>query len=101
MIAAFDSVNCPFCSDDGPLVPFHIRPALNAILLLLSDVLIHCASCGHDVKAVEYGARECVPSLTPGEERLAAEFLKKAVSCSPDTGAIQLSNGLGGQVKRI
>ena len=38
MIAASGSVNCPFCSDDGPLVPSHIRPASNAILLLLSEV---------------------------------------------------------------
>ena len=101
MIAASGSVNCPFCSDDGPLVPSHIRPASNAILLLLSEVLVHCTSCGRDVKAVEYDAHECVPSLTPGEERQAAELLKRAASCSPETGAIQLATGLGGQVKRI
>ena len=79
MIAASGSVNCPFCSDDGPLVSSHIRPAskFNAILLLLSDVLVHCTSCGWDVKAVEYDAQECVPLLTPGEERQAAELLKR------------------------
>ena len=70
--------------------------------MLLSDViLVHCRSCGRDVKAVEYDAHECVPSLTPGEERQAAELLKRAVSCSPDTGAIQLATGLGGQVRRV
>ena len=90
MIAASGSVNCPFCSDDGPLVPSHIRPASNAIHLLLSDVLAHCTICGWDVKAVEYDAHECVPLLTPGEERQAAKLLKRAVSCSPETGAIQL-----------
>ena len=45
MIAASGSVNCSFCSDDDPLVPSHIRPASNAILLLLSDVLVHCTGC--------------------------------------------------------
>ena len=101
MIAASGSVNCPFCSDDGLLVSSHIRPASNAILLLLSDVLVHCTSCGWDVKAVEYDAHECVPSLTSGEERQAAELLKRTVSCSPETGAIQLATGLGEQVKCI
>ena len=62
--------------------------------------MVHCTSGGRDVKAVEYDAHECVPSLTPGEERQAAELLRRAVSFSHDTGAIQLSTGLGGQVKR-
>ena len=101
MIAASGSVNCPFCSDDDPLVPSHIRPASNAILLLLSDVLVHCTGCDRDVKAVEYDVHECVPSLTSGEERQAAELLKRAISCSSDQGAIQLATGLGGQVKFI
>ena len=77
MIAASGSVNCPFCSDDGPLVPSHIRPASNAILLLLSEVLVHCTSCGWDAK----DAHECVPSLTPGEERQAAASVPSEEGC--------------------
>ncbi|KAL5491665.1 hypothetical protein EMCRGX_G016997, partial [Ephydatia muelleri] len=36
-IAASGAVSCTCCSNDGPLLPTHVRPASNAILLLLSD----------------------------------------------------------------
>eukprot|EP00731_Ephydatia_muelleri_P029122 Em0020g766a len=36
---------------------------------------------------------ECVPSLTPEEERQAAELLKRAISTSPDKGVVQLATG--------
>ena len=32
-----------------PLLPTHVRPASNAILLLLSDVRRHCAGCNRDM----------------------------------------------------
>lgn len=80
-IAAFGTVNCPCCS--GPLVPSHIKPASNVILLLLSDVLVHCAGCNRDIKAGGYEGHECVPSLTPEEEKQAAGLLKRAGSCHP------------------
>ncbi|KAL5463678.1 hypothetical protein EMCRGX_G032597 [Ephydatia muelleri] len=92
-IAASGAVNCPCCSEGGPLVSSHVRPAPGVILLLLSDVLVHCTDCSRDVKAGDYEGHECVPSLTPEEEKQAAGLLKRAISTSPDKGIIQLPTG--------
>ena len=48
---------CPFCSENGSLVPREIRPTSNVTLLLLKDVLVHCMVCHLDVKA---GCYECM-----------------------------------------
>ena len=98
-ISASGNVNCPCCSEDCPLVPLHIKPASTVILLLLSDILVHCAGCNRDIKAGEYEGHECVPSLTPEEEKQAAGLLKRAISTSPDKGVMQLATG--GAVKRM
>ena len=50
-IAASGAVNCLCCSEGGPLVSSHDRPAPGVILLLQSDVLVHCTNCSGDVKA--------------------------------------------------
>ena len=92
-IAASGAVNCPCCSDDGPLASSHVRPASSVILLLLSDVLVHCTDCSRDIKAGDYEGHECVPTLTPEEEKQAAGLLKRAISTSPDKAIIQLATG--------
>ena len=51
-----------------------------------------------DIKRGDYEGHECVPSLTPEEERQAAELLKRAISTSPDKGVVQLPTG--GAVRR-
>ena len=66
--------------------------------LLLSDVRRHCAGCNMDIRSGDYEGHECVPSLTPEEERQAAELLKRAISTSPDKGVVQLATG--GAVRR-
>ena len=88
-IAATGAVNCPCCSEDGPLVSSHVRRAPGVILLLLSDVLVNCTDCSRDIKAGDYEGHDCVPSLTP-EEKQAAGLLKRAISTSTDKGIIQL-----------
>ena len=50
------------------------------------------------IKSGDYEGHECVPSLTPEEERQAAELLKRAISTSPDKGVVQLATG--GAVRR-
>eukprot|EP00731_Ephydatia_muelleri_P019457 Em0012g282a len=70
-IATSGAVNCPCCSEGGPLVSSHVRPA---------------PDCSRDVKAGDYEGHECVPSLTPEEEKQAARLLKRAISTSPDKG---------------
>eukprot|EP00731_Ephydatia_muelleri_P017420 Em0010g518a len=90
-IAASGAVNCPCCSEGGLLVSFHVRPAPGVILLLLSAVLVHCTDCSRDVKAGDYDGHECVPTLTPEEEKQALGLLKEAISTSPDKGIIQLA----------
>ncbi|KAL5481525.1 hypothetical protein EMCRGX_G021706 [Ephydatia muelleri] len=85
---------CPCCSEDSSLVPTEIRPAPNAVLLLLKDVLVQCVGCHRDMKAGCYDGHECTPYLTAGEEREAAALLKRAISTSPDqAGIIQLPTG--------
>ena len=69
-IVASATVSCPCCSDDDLS---HVRPASNAILLLLSDVRRHCAGCNRDIRSGDYEGHECVPSLTP--EKQAPELL--------------------------
>ena len=53
-IAASGTVTCPCCSQGVPLVSSHVRPAPGVILLLLSDVLVHCTDCSRDAKAGDY-----------------------------------------------
>ena len=89
-IAASGAVNCPFCSDNDLS---HVRPASNAILLLLSDVRRHCAGCNRDIRSGDYEGHECVPSLTSEEEKQAAELLKRAISTSSDRGVVKLATG--------
>ena len=89
-IAACGAVNCPCCSEGGPLVSSHVRPAPGVILLLLSDVLVHYTDCSRDVKAGDYEGHECVPT----EEKQAAGLLKRAIfTLSHDKGIIQLPTG--------
>ena len=68
------------------MVPTGIRPAPNAIVILLKDLLVQCVGCHRDAKA---GCYECTPSLTAEEEREAAALLKRAISTSPEQGIIQ------------
>eukprot|EP00731_Ephydatia_muelleri_P000541 Em0001g541a len=53
----------------------------------------HCAECNRDIRSGDYEGHECVPSLTPEEEKQAAELLKRAISTSPDKGVVQLATG--------
>ena len=55
--------------------------------------LVNCTDCSRDIKAGEYEGHDCVPSLTPEEEKQAAGLLKRAISTSPDKGIIQLPTG--------
>ena len=63
------------------------------ILLLLLDVLLYCTDCSRDIKAGDYEGHDCVPSLTPEEEKQAAGLLERAISISPENGIIQLPTG--------
>ena len=114
-IAATGAVNCPCCSEDGPLVSSHVRRA-PGVILLLSEVLVHLDSSNwccelsllfggwslvflpcqtstrcdtpaiggsgtlhrlqRDIKAGVYEGHDCVPSLTPEEEKQAAGLLE-------------------------
>ena len=67
--------------------------------LLLSDVRRHCAGCNRGIRSGDYEGHECVPSLTPEEEKQAAELLKRTLSASPDNSVVQLATG--GAVKEV
>ena len=96
-IAASGAVSCPCCSDD----PSCVRPASNAILLccyqMLEDIVL-VATWTLEVVIMKGMSVYHVPSLTPEEERQAAELLKRAISTSPDKGVVQLATG--GAVRR-
>ena len=53
-IAASGAVNCPCCSEGGPLVSSRVRTSTRFDTLLLLDVLVHCTDCSRDVKAGDY-----------------------------------------------
>ena len=74
----------PCCSEDGhqdgPLVRLS-----SSVIMLLSDVLEHCIQTAAGIlRMVDYEEHECVPTLTPEEEKHAAGLLKRAISTSPD-----------------
>ena len=74
------TLQCPCCSSDAHLVPSHIRPAPDLILVLLNGILVLCVKCNREMKAQSYEGQECTPCFTASEERTAAGFLKRAVS---------------------
>ena len=45
---------------------------------------IACTDCSKDIKAGGYEGHDCVPSLTPEEEKQAVRLLKSAISTSPE-----------------
>eukprot|EP00731_Ephydatia_muelleri_P017209 Em0010g307a len=76
--------------------PSRVRPASNAILLycyqMLEDIVL-VATWTLEVVIMKGMSVYHVPSLTPEEERQAAELLKRAISTSPDKGVVQLATG--------
>ena len=82
---------------DGPLVSSHVRPASSVIMLLLSDVLVHCTDCSRNIKAGDYEGHECVSTFTPEEEKQAAGLLKRAISTSHEKANIR-THGSGSYV---
>ena len=97
--ATSTTLQCPCCSSDAHLVPSHIRPAPDLILVLLNDILVLCVKCNREMKAHSYEGHECASCLTASEERTAAGILKRTVSTSPDKSIIKLATG--GAVKCI
>ncbi|KAL5479323.1 hypothetical protein EMCRGX_G022831 [Ephydatia muelleri] len=83
-VATSTTLQCPCCSSDAHLVPSHIRPAPDLILVLLNDILVLCVKCNREMKAHSYEGHECTSCLTASEERTVAGNLKRAVSTSPD-----------------
>ena len=77
----------PCCSEDGhqdgPLVRLS-----SSVIMLLSD-----AAAGILRMVTHYEEHECVPTLTPEEEKQAAGLLKRAISTCPDKAIIQLATG--------
>ena len=78
-----------------------VRPASNGILLCCYQILedIDCAGCNRGIRTGDDEGHECVPSLTPEEEKQAAELLKRTISTSPDKSVVQLATG--GAVKEV
>ena len=98
-VATSTTLQCPCCSSDAHLVPSHIRPVPDLILVLLNDILVLCVKCNREMKAHSYEGHECTSCLTASEERTVAGNLKRAVSTSPDKSIIKLATG--GAVKCI
>ena len=76
-IAASGIVNCPFAqtmichmSDQH-----QIQYSSAAIRCYKTLRIRHCAGCNRDIRSGNYEVHECVTSLTPEEERQAAELL--------------------------
>ena len=68
-VAALSPV-CSCCSEDSSLITTEIRPAPNAIVILLIAVVVpQCVECHRDVKSGCCKEYECTPPLTGGEER--------------------------------
>ena len=56
------TVLCPCCYSDIPMAPASLRPASDIIISLLHDILVHCTSCGRDMRAGAYVGHQCTRS---------------------------------------
>ena len=92
-LTASACVQCPCCTSDEALVPAAVKPASALVLMLLREVMVHCANCNRDVKAHLYSSHQCVPSPTRDELQTAASILKRAISSSPKQSLVTLPTG--------
>ena len=66
-------------------VPMALWPASDFMQLLLNDVLVHCPSCGRDMRTSAFAGHECTSSPTRSEVNMAADVLRHVVpNSSPD-----------------
>ncbi|KAL5473937.1 hypothetical protein EMCRGX_G028506 [Ephydatia muelleri] len=77
------TVLCPCCYSDIPMAPASLRPASDLIISLLHDILVHCTSCGRDMRAGAYVGHQCTRSPTRSEVNMAADVLRHVISNSP------------------
>ena len=77
------TVLCPCCYSDIPMAPASLRPASDLIISLLHDILVHCTSCGRDMRAGAYVGHQCTRSPTRSEVNMAANVLRHVISNSP------------------
>ena len=90
----------PCCSEDSPLLLRGWSPgwSLSQTIIKCDNAAVRCSGalytdCSRDIKVGDYEEHECVPTLTPEEEKHAAGLLKRAISTSPDKAIIQLATG--------
>ena len=62
-----------------------LRPASDLIILLLSDILVQCTSCGRNMRTGAFVGHECTSSLTRSEANMAGAVVRRVcvVSNSP------------------
>ena len=95
----------PCYSEDGPLLLRGWSPGWSPSQTIKCDnAAVRCSGalytdCSRDIKDGDYEEHECVPTLTPEEEKQAAGLLKRAISTSPDKAIIQLATCTGEAVK--
>ena len=70
------SVLCPCCHSAVPLAPASLRPASDLIILLLSDILVQCTSCGRNMRTGAFVGHECTSSLTRSEANMAGAVVR-------------------------
>ena len=94
------TVLCPCCYSAVPMASASLRPASDLIILLLNDVLVHCPSCGRNMRTGAFVGHECISSPTRSEVHMAADVLRHVVSNSPPDECV-VKVPTGGRVKRI
>ncbi|KAL5479256.1 hypothetical protein EMCRGX_G022753 [Ephydatia muelleri] len=93
------TVLCPCCYSDIPMAPASLRPASDLIISLLHDILVHCTSCGRDMRAGAYVGHQCTKSPTRSEP---ITFMRVVQANSPATTACAKSlNGRCREMHKI
>ncbi|KAL5484105.1 hypothetical protein EMCRGX_G020553 [Ephydatia muelleri] len=93
------TVLCPCCYSDIPMAPASLRPASDLIISLLHDILVHCTSCGRDMRAGAYVGHQCTRSPTRSEP---ITFMRVVQANSPATTACAKSlNGRCREMHKI
>ena len=87
----------PCYSEDGPLLLRGWSPGWSPsqTIIKCDNAAVRCSGalytdCSRDIKDGDYEEHECVPTLTPEEEKQAG-LLKRAISTCPDKAIIQLA----------
>lgn len=75
---------CPCCYNTIPLECTQLKPASIMVQLLLHDVMVSCASCKRNVKAIDYDTHTCTDEVNKEEMQLVHTIVHRMIDASKE-----------------